>query len=95
MIEQEINHLRAPQVIFEIVFAVGAQQFLEHRRGRGAFGNCFEKLGRRLCDGIIAEQRLAKRFRRFRRRNRLVTSRFECANDFIDQVRAVGRINGD
>src|SRR5207244_571485 len=59
MIEQKINHFRAPQIIFEIVFAVRAQQFLEHGSRVRAFGNRFQKLRRRLRNGIIAQKSFA------------------------------------
>src|SRR5207245_10033209 len=95
MFRDEIDYFHAPKVSIEVLFAVWSEKVAQRRCGGGPLRNGSQKLGRGLRDAVIAQQRFAEaRWLSSGPRYVFVAGDPECVSTFIDQVRAVGCING-
>ena len=94
MFQEEIDYLHAPEVSLEVLFAVWSEKVTQRRRGGGPLRNGPQKLGCRLGDAVIAQQRFAEsRWLSSRPRGLFIAGESQRANDFMNQLPVVRWIN--
>src|SRR5919108_123079 len=61
MLNEEIDDFHAPEVSLEVLFTIRSEKIMQRWRSVRALSDGFQKLGCRLRDAVIAQQRLAQR----------------------------------
>src|SRR5580704_18207450 len=90
MLSKKINYLHAPKIGREVERTLRSEKVAEQRRSVRTVGDGSQKLGRRLRNAVVAQQRVAEhRGRPSRTRDLFIPCGAQRVNYFLNKLRII------